>query len=348
MPINKNAYIRYQALDKCFRNKGRRYFIEDLIEACTSALGDFDGRRQGIKRRQVFDDIRFMESEQGWAIPLERHKEGKRTYYRYEDTSFSIANRSMNEIERSQLKETLAVLSRFQGTPQFEWLEPIMAKLEIGFNIKGNGLGAVAFDENRYLKGIEHFGPLFAAITERQSLQIEYLSFKGNQVLYPVFYPYQLKEYNNRWFLLGRSDAYDSLSVLPLDRIDTISEAMQPFLSCEIDLEEYFEDIIGVTKPKDALLEKVLFQVEESLWPYLASKPLHGSQRKKGSENGKVTVELEVIPNFELEQMLLSFGEGVIVNAPIWLSERLSGRIQLMAQNYFPPVQEDCTDHSEV
>jgi len=32
MATNKNAIIRYQALDKCFRNPGRKYFMDDLMD----------------------------------------------------------------------------------------------------------------------------------------------------------------------------------------------------------------------------------------------------------------------------------------------------------------------------
>lgn len=68
MATNKHATIRYHALDRCFSNWGRRYYIEDLIEACNLALYEFSGVEDGVKRRQIFDDITFMESEQGWSI----------------------------------------------------------------------------------------------------------------------------------------------------------------------------------------------------------------------------------------------------------------------------------------
>ena len=65
MATNKHATIRYHTLDKCFSNFNRPYFIENLIEACNQALFDFGGIEDGIKRRQIYDDITFMESEQG-------------------------------------------------------------------------------------------------------------------------------------------------------------------------------------------------------------------------------------------------------------------------------------------
>src|SRR5688572_14464640 len=97
MATNKHATIRYHALDRCFSSFSRKFFIKDLIEACNEALYEFSGVEDGVKRRQIFDDITFMESDQGWSIPLERFKEGKRVYYRYADKSFSIKNRGINQ-----------------------------------------------------------------------------------------------------------------------------------------------------------------------------------------------------------------------------------------------------------
>ncbi len=70
MSTNKNAAIRYQALDKCFRDRRHRYYIDDLINACDEALIYYNGTG-GVSRRQIFEDIKFMESETGWSIPLE-------------------------------------------------------------------------------------------------------------------------------------------------------------------------------------------------------------------------------------------------------------------------------------
>ena len=88
MSINKNAYLRYQILDKCFSNHFKMYFIEDLLEEVNIALEDFNGIGSKIEKRQLFDDIKFMESEAGWSIPLERIKYGKRAFYRYFENNF--------------------------------------------------------------------------------------------------------------------------------------------------------------------------------------------------------------------------------------------------------------------
>jgi hypothetical protein len=122
---NKHAIIRYQTLDKCFGNPGRRYYIDDLIEACNKSINEFTGIDIDIKRRQIFEDIKFMESAQGWNVPLAHVRDGHKVYYRYSEKSFSINNQPLNETEENQLKEALLTLSRFKGMPQFAWVDEI-------------------------------------------------------------------------------------------------------------------------------------------------------------------------------------------------------------------------------
>jgi hypothetical protein len=119
MATNKHALIRFKALDKCFRNTGRQYFMEDLIEACSQAIYDYSGIRTSVSRRQIFDDITYMESEDGYRIELDRLKSGKKVYYRYNDQNFSIDNLPLNTKEEQQLKEALLTLSRFKGIQHF-------------------------------------------------------------------------------------------------------------------------------------------------------------------------------------------------------------------------------------
>ena len=121
MATNKHAVIRYQALDRCFSNFARRFYIEDLIEACNNAIYDFTGKEDGIERRQLFDDIKFMESEAGYSIELDKVKDGKKKYYRYSDKNFSINKQPLSLTEAEQLKDTIMMLNRFKGLPQFDW-----------------------------------------------------------------------------------------------------------------------------------------------------------------------------------------------------------------------------------
>lgn len=335
MATNKHATIRYLALDRCFSNFGRRFFIEDLIEACNQAINEFDGIEEGVKRRQILYDIAFMESDQGWAIPLERHKEGRRVYYRYTDKSFSISNKGINPSEAEQLRDTLSILSRFKGMPQFEWIEEIQIRLEDTFKLKGETISSVSFEQNPYLKGLSHFSELFNAIQNQQALQIEYQGFKQDDMSKIVLHPWYLKQYNNRWFLFGFNEQYQSLSNLAIDRIISINPSSETYKeNKEIDFEEYFEDIVGVSVNPDANTEKILIEIKIDSWPYIKSKPLHGSQKVVTTTDKYVTIELDVQINHELIALLFSYMNAVEVVQPTVLRDKFKTISEAIYRRY--------------
>jgi len=78
MAITKMPLIRYKVLDKCFRNPGKKYFIDDLIKEVSKVLVELDSESNGISRRQILKDMEFMESSEGWNVKLTRTYDGKR------------------------------------------------------------------------------------------------------------------------------------------------------------------------------------------------------------------------------------------------------------------------------
>lgn len=300
MGKTKNAVIRYQALDRCLRNPGRKYSINDLLEACNEAIQDLEPESTGIRKRQLYDDIKFMQDSRGYDAPIENSKEGRKTYYRYSDSSFTINKQPLNEMEAQQLKESLATLTRFKGLPQFEWVEEIKLRLEHSFNLKSEER-VISFEENPFLVGLELIGDLYNAIVNKQSLTIKYHSFKSDQSRIFEVHPYHLKQYNNRWFLFGLNEAFGTLSNLALDRIKEIHQSVLPYKeNSEYDFEDYFEDVIGVSVYEEEEIRKIQIKVDIELWPYLETKPVHGSQKVKERREDCVLIQLELIPNSTL------------------------------------------------
>lgn len=327
MSVNKNALIRYQALDRCFRNTGRMYFGEDLLEECNKALADFDPSSEGIQRRQLFDDIRFMESEQGWSVPLGRIRHGRKVYYRYEDLNFSINNQPLNDSEAEQIKSALQIFSRFSGTPQFEWVNEMIPMLESKFGLIERKNEVISFESNIDLKGLHFLTPLFNAIINERVLLVKYKDFKSSEPYEITFHPYYLKQYNNRWFVFGlNSDNQVSNWNLALDRIEDLSETGIKYQPSATDWEEYFYDLVGVTRPEGIELQEVVLKFSPEVAPYVITKPIHPSQKHKNDPTG-LEVRIKVIPNFELERLVLSFGEQVRVISPQDFKERISQRL---------------------
>lgn len=331
MATNKHAIIRYQALDKCFSNRYKLYDMEALIEACCLALYEFTGIIDGVKRRQVYDDITFMESDQGWSIELEKIKDGRKVYYRYSDPNFSINNSPLSEHEIKQLKETTFMLNRFKGMPHFEWIEELTSKLEDQFHLAGNNESVIGFEQNQYLKGIEHLSNLFNLIVNRQPIHIAYQSFKGEVLTWNI-HPYYIKQYNQRWFLFGRSDEYKTITNIPLDRIQSFNLISIPYIESDIDFDEYFDDVIGVTIPKGKDICEIVLKFSEQRYSYITSKPLHWSQKIKDAQ--QCIVSISVIPNKELISLLLSFGDDVVVLSPDDLRHEIIKQITALQQKY--------------
>ena len=335
MATNKHATIRYHALDICFSNPGRKYFIDDLIESCNCALCDFSGISEGIKRRQIFEDIRFMESEQGWSVPLERYKDGKKVYYRYSDKSFSIRNQAINETEAKQLKETLLILTRFKGMPQFEWMEELLIRVESAFNLKGTDKFIVGFEQNPYLKGLHYFTEVFNAIQYKKTLNIKYQGFKQTNAVEITIHPYFLKQFNSRWFLFGYNEGLRTISNLALDRIAEIIEVNIKYIENKtVDFEEYFEDVVGVSISENLEPVKIVLQISKDLWPYIESKPIHGSQRIISKDNAAIVIELSLQINYEVTSLIFAFGDDVKVLAPAELIVSIKNKAQALYKNY--------------
>lgn len=333
MPPVKNALIRYRVLDRCFSNPVKKYFIEDLVSACDLALKEIEPDSSGIKKRSIQNDIKHMESPEGWSAPIGRFEEGKRIYYRYTEKGFSIDMQPLNQAELEQIKAAMRLLSHFKGMPQFEWLNELSPKMENSILMENETSPIISFDNNNYLKGIEFLGGLFHFILYKKTLCISYKSYKTENKSKFVFHPYYLKQYNNRWFLLGLNDRFRKINNLALDRILTIEEDSTSFVeNTTYDFNEYFEDVIGVTLNENTTVEKIVLRFAPKSKPYVLSKPIHGSQKNISKEGEHLVISIEVIPNYELESLIMSFGDLVEVISPesfrSKIAERYSGAIK--------------------
>lgn len=349
MPVNKHALIRYRALDKCFSNYARRYYIEDLIQACNDALYLHTGNEKygdplnpGISRRQILVDIDFMESEAGWGALIDRVKNGRRVYYRYEDPEYTINNQPITDEEMTKLRETMLMLSRFKGLPQFEWIDSIITKLEDKFNLKGADRSVIGLDNNEFVAGIEYISPLFNAIINKTPLRINYQTFNKRAFDWEI-HPYYLKQYNNRWFLIGLNNKINNITHVALDRIESLETLHKPYIENNLidDFDEYFEDIVGVSFPSERIVEHVVLQFSDHRFPFILTKPIHGSQ--KVINEIEHLISLDVMLNKELETLLLSFGHDVEIIEPQSLRNSIANIIKNTYEKYFP-LHKDCTD----
>ncbi len=334
MPINKQALIRYKVIDQCLQNRSRLWTLEDLVEACSDALYEYEGSRKGVGIRTVQLDLQNMRSEKlGYNAPIV--VTGKK-YYTYEDKEYSITKIPLSKQDLGMLSEVVGLLKQLKGLNYSEEMSGMIARLEDRvIKQQTDGRSTIDFEKNELLKGLEFIQPLHKAILKEIPVSILYQSFKARAASEILLYPYLLKEYRNRWFLIGINRKNNTLLNLALDRILQIQE--RPDISMKKapkEIEDFYEDVIGVSKTIGQKPATVVLKVSRAHIPYLITKPLHHSQRVLKEEKDGTLISIVVVLNFELERELLGLGEHITVVAPRILGRTLQRRISEMGKLY--------------
>ena len=340
MPANRNALIRYKTIDLCLQNKYRQWTLEDLIEACSDVLYEYEGIKKGVSRRTVQLDIQLMRSDKlGYNAPIIVLE---KKYYTYEDSSYSIMNIPLSESDLNKLMETVDFLKQFKGFSHFRELDGLVQKLEDHvYSKKINRKPVIDFEKNDNLKGIDFLEILYQSIIRKNILEITYQSFNARQAGTFSFCPYLLKEFRNRWFLIGlKNNSYPMIN-LAIDRIINIKCTEKVFAENEeFNAEAFFKDVIGVTVNQGIKPEKIVLFVNRKHAPYVLTKPIHPSQRLMDRDKFGITILLEVQHNYELEKEILGFGDGIVVISPERLKKNIFDRLNGAVDQYNATLTE--------
>ncbi|MBR2776728.1 MAG: WYL domain-containing protein [Prevotella sp.] len=330
MPVDKQVRIRYQVLNRCFRDLYKKYTIDDLVDACNAALRNQD--RAEVSKRTIQNDITNMEAEYGLRFE-ENLYQGKKRIYRYYDTSYTLPEFQLDDADRNKIQAAVNVLENYAGEPVLDWARTLLKQIESGM-FYSDSSPVVSFQSNPDLKNISLFGDLLDAIYNKKVLKLTYTPF-GKDSYEERVYPYHLKQFNDRWYLIAQAVGYEYYGHYALDRIDHFEEVDFPnYKESEVNFEEYFDDVIGVTVPEDHEPVDVILSVSNSRFHYIDTKPLHLSQRILGKDESHTRISINVKINKELISLLLSFGADLEVLAPASLRQMIAKAIRAMNQKY--------------
>jgi predicted DNA-binding transcriptional regulator YafY len=337
MAITKNPLVRYKILDSCFRNPYKFYTIDVLLHEVNQKIMDiFDDASYCIKLRQLQDDIAFMKSSEGWNVEFADLNEGRKKIYQYADLNFSINNAPLNQIEIDQFQMAIQTLSQFEGMPIFNGIGELLMKLKTNLKTNQSMKPFVGFDRAQDLKGSEYFGLLYNAILNKTPLRILYKDFKNMEPYFFDLHPYYLKEYNNRWFLFGYHQEFKKWDWnVAMDRIESVIPIEIPFIAHDhIVWQDYFSDMIGVTKPDNASIEKIVLHFNALTGKYMETKSIHETQKHKWISQDVLALQIHVLVNYELERLILSYGDSVRVIQPESLVARIAARHKAAGEQY--------------
>ncbi len=341
MPLNRATLIRISTIDKCLQNHYRRWTINDLIDACTDALAEFEGRSNPVSRRTFQNDLALMRSDRlGYNAPIVV-RDNK--YYEYEDPDYSITHLPLNAEGLDALNSALDILRQLQGFPQLASSIDTISKLNEQISRQtGTSVHAMDMEHVPGYKGAQFIGAIYDAVRKRQTLVIEYRSFKARQPQELMVYPYLLKEYRNRWFLICEKSTNRSpqINIFALDRILSVRlDKGHPFRKCvDFDPEHFFDDTIGVTKSISDKARRVVVKIDRQQAPYVESKPFHKSQKvEQRFRDGSIQLSLKVVINNELERLILGYGGHAEVIAPPEFRARIAESVLKAAERYQLP-----------
>lgn len=338
MPLNRATLIRISTIDRCLQNHYRRWTINDLIDACTDALAEYEGRVNPVSRRTFQNDLALMRSDRlGYNAPIVV-RDNK--YYEYEDPDFSITHLPLNDEGLDALNSALDILRQLQGFPQLASSIDIISKLNEQISRHtGSFVPAMDLEYVPGYKGAQFIGTIYDAVRKQQTIVIEYQSFKARQPETLTVYPYLLKEYRNRWFLICEKSTNHApqVNIFALDRIQSVAiDKVHPFKKCvDFDPEHFFDDTIGVTKGISDKARRVVIKVDRQQAPYVESKPFHKSQKVElRFRDGGIQISLKVVINNELERLILGYGGHVEVIAPPEFRDRVAESVSKAAAHY--------------
>lgn len=362
MPNTKNAFIRYQIIDRLLADRNHAYSLDDITRLVSDEISQKypDSCGDGVTRRTIEKDIRYLEYENRVLADIERFSvesydtDRQRTYtkrcLRYADPSFSIFSKGITDEELNLLGSTLTILGQFDGLPGLKVLQDLQAKLSEKPQL-GSPVVSLSTNPRNYTKV---FSELYMAIVRKQVVRLSYHLFEGNadgelsrHGRSAVVHPYLLKEYSDRWFLLCRAQHDAAMLTFALDRIDQV-EPLQShaYVEYDGDLNEWYEDIIGVTNRKDAPVLTITCWVSNREMEYVDTKPMHGSYRKVRGDAEKVLREqyphleggmfftLECKNNYELVRELTTYGADLLVLSPEDVVEQVRIRVNRMQEAY--------------
>lgn len=322
MSKNKDFFHRIAIIDECLRRRDKKWYMEELLDCVNERLSLDYGKTISVRTLQYDLDYLIKEKD----APIEKIRDGNKVLIRYSNVNFSIKNIPLQDEELVLLKDAVNILRQISGLPIIHDIDSIVSKLEntIAAGQQANH-SIVQFEKHTSSTGSAYMDDIFTAIKARIPLEIDYQPFNKEEPYNWTVHPYLLKEYRNRWFLIGRFSNMQNLVTIALDRIKKMKPSSEKYISNDLfDAENFFNNLIGVTLPEGETVSDIIINVKPKQAPYIRTKPIHFSQEVvQTNEDGGIQIKLQLINNYELRSVLLSYGADLEVVQPQKLREQM-------------------------
>lgn len=174
--------------------------------------------------------------------------------------------------------------------------------------------------ENRRPQGTENFNGMLHAIRNNLVIEFTYYKFWNENISERNLEPYALKEFRNRWYVVGKDLNDNRIKSFGLDRLSDFNITKKRFEPYGFDVNEYYQHCFGIISPNAQKPEEVVLSFTAFQGRYIKSMPLHESQQILIDSDLELRIKLKIFITEDFIMEIISHGERAKVIEPQSLS----------------------------
>jgi len=196
----------------------------------------------------------------------------------------------------------------------------------------------VILEDKDDFSGIGNLSILLRAIKDQYKIAFTKVNYLEGTTKDYVVSPIRIKQFAQRWYLIGVPEGEKEIRNFGIDRISNIKllAAKAKVLKSHLQQIKQYNDVVGLNYSDADTVQSIVLKAHKDQLKYLRSLRIHHSQKcidpVDGGDWGEVHFSLK--PNFEFEMQILKLGENVEVVKPAAFRKKISQRIQMMYDKY--------------
>lgn len=331
MPQIKNAYARYKLIN---RELTRNKYVKTsrIVDLCNNEFG------YSISSKMIQNDIAAMCDDPilDYNAPI-KYCNSRKAHY-YTDPDYTIANFGLKEEEINTLQLFAGKLNIYKDYDVFKdfssALDKVIQAVQIKKELNNKPQRNIIQAQNTpKCKGVHHIPQLITALQECHTISFDYQKFGDEVPVKRKLNPYLLKEDNNRWYIIGKTENKNHFSTFALDRIHALIVNDNFFTPQEYNFEHYFDHAMGITVNNTPPI-KITLSFTPEQGNYMKSLPLHHTQEIVLDNQNELLISVLVHPTYELYSKILSYGSAVKVVSPQTVVDEIKTKIKEQFENY--------------
>lgn len=328
MPKSKEQYARLRIIDELLRSR-TRVKTSEIVKAVQDKLDE------SVDKRTIQKDIQDMinDCRLGYFAPIEYDHRNKA--YRYTDKGYSITNFSLQTHEIAALQFYGACLELYSNSGIFKDFSSAIDKIISGISIrqrlkKETDPDLIIQTDTTFDTAGSNWLELFVlAIDEKTNVRFDYRKYNSTEENQQrIISPYLLKEYRNRWYVIGMSVVENQIKTFALERMSNCNHFGGDYVKDDsFDPESYFKYSFGITA-LNGPVQHIVLEFSKAQIPYIKSVPIHPTQSILRETKNGIKIGIDVVPSYELYEYILGKMPDVKIISPPTLVEHILKQIK--------------------